>query len=45
MTARGKKFKEASKLIEGRKLYEPKAAIAIAKKASYAKFDGLYQYA
>ena len=39
MTARGKKYEEASKLIEGRKLYEPRAAIAIAKKASFAKFD------
>jgi large subunit ribosomal protein L1 len=39
MTTRGKKYKEASKLVEGRKLYEPKEAIAIAKKASYAKFD------
>ena len=39
MTTRGKKFKEASKLVEGRKLYEPKEAIGIAKKASFAKFD------
>jgi large subunit ribosomal protein L1 len=39
MTTRGKKYEEASKLVEGRKLYEPKEAIAIAKKASFAKFD------
>ena len=39
MTARGKKYEEASKLVEGRKLYDPKQAVAIAKKAGYAKFD------
>ena len=39
MTTRGKKYKEASKLVEGRKLYEPKEAVAIVKKAGYAKFD------
>jgi large subunit ribosomal protein L1 len=39
MAIRGKKFTEASKLVEGAKNYDPKEAIAIAKKASFAKFD------
>jgi large subunit ribosomal protein L1 len=39
MATRGKKFKEASKLVERNKTYEPKEAIAIAKKVAYAKFD------
>jgi len=39
MATRGKKFQEASKLVERNKTYEPKEAIAIAKKAAYAKFD------
>jgi large subunit ribosomal protein L1 len=39
MAIRGKKFTEASKLIDRAKAYDPKEAIAIAKKASFAKFD------
>lgn len=39
MAIRGKKFTEASKLIDSTKTYDPKEAIAIAKKASFAKFD------
>ena len=39
MATRGKKFRESSKLIESSKIYDPKEAIAIAKKAAYAKFD------
>jgi large subunit ribosomal protein L1 len=39
MAIRGKKFTEASKLVDGAKNYDPKEAIAIAKKASFAKFD------
>jgi len=39
MATRGKNYRASSKLIEGSKIYDPKEAIAIAKKASYAKFD------
>jgi large subunit ribosomal protein L1 len=39
MTTRGKKYQEASKLIEGAKAYEPKEGIALAKKAAFAGFD------
>jgi len=39
MAIRGKKFTEASKLVDRAKNYDPKEAIAIAKQASYAKFD------
>jgi len=39
MAIRGKKYKEASKLVEPLKTYEPKEAIEIAKKAAYAGFD------
>ncbi|MCX6013174.1 MAG: 50S ribosomal protein L1 [Chloroflexi bacterium] len=39
MTTHGKKYEEALKLIEENKLYSPEEAIAIAKKASYTKFD------
>jgi len=39
MAIRGKKFTEASKLVDRAKNYDPKEAIAIAKKASFAKFD------
>ncbi len=39
MVTRGKKFQEASKLVDRNKLYEPKEAVAIAKKAGFAKFD------
>jgi large subunit ribosomal protein L1 len=39
MATRGKNYRASSKLIESSKIYEPKEAIAIAKKASYAKFD------
>ncbi|MEI6185699.1 MAG: 50S ribosomal protein L1 [Dehalococcoidia bacterium] len=39
MATRGKNYREASKLIESSKIYDPKEAIAIAKKAAYAKFD------
>ncbi len=37
---RGKKYQEASKLVDKTKLYELKEAIALVKKASYSKFDG-----
>ncbi len=36
---RGKKYQEAAKLIEKGKAYPPQEAIALAKKASFAKFD------
>ena len=39
MAIRGKKFQEASKLVDRAKLYDPKEAVAIAKKASFAGFD------
>jgi large subunit ribosomal protein L1 len=39
MAIRGKKFTEASKLVDRATNYDPKEAIAIAKKASFAKFD------
>ena len=39
MATRGKNYRASSKLIESSKIYDPKEAIAIAKKASYAKFD------
>ncbi len=39
MARRGKKYEEAAKLIDGAKAYEPREAIALAKKAAYAKFD------
>ena len=39
MVTRGKKYQEASKLVERAKAYDPKEAIGIAKKAGFAKFD------
>jgi large subunit ribosomal protein L1 len=39
MAIRGKKFQEASKLVDRAKLYDPKEAVSIAKKASFAGFD------
>jgi large subunit ribosomal protein L1 len=39
MAKHGKKYNEATKLIEPDKEYEPQEAIAIAKKAAFAKFD------
>lgn len=39
MARHGKKYNEATKLIEPDKEYEPQEAIAIAKKAAFAKFD------
>ena len=36
---RGKKYQEASKLLDKSKTYSPEEAIELAKKASYAKFD------
>ena len=39
MATRGKNYREASKLVVSNKEYDPKEAIAIAKKAGYAKFD------
>ena len=39
MARRGKKYQEAAKLIDESKAYEPQEAIALAKKAAYAKFD------
>lgn len=39
MAQRGKKYLEAVKLVEHASLHDPKDAIALAKKAAYAKFD------
>ncbi|MFH1486403.1 MAG: 50S ribosomal protein L1 [Chloroflexota bacterium] len=39
MTIHGKKYVEASKLVEAGKAYDPKEAIQVAKKTGYAKFD------
>jgi len=39
MAGHGKKYNEAAKLIEPTKEYNPQEAIALAKKAAYAKFD------
>jgi large subunit ribosomal protein L1 len=35
----GKKYQEASELVDKSKTYSPEEAIELAKKASYAKFD------
>jgi len=35
----GKKYQEASKLVDRSRSYSPEEAIDLAKKASYAKFD------
>ncbi|MDH4269711.1 MAG: 50S ribosomal protein L1 [Dehalococcoidia bacterium] len=39
MEKHGKKYQEASKLVDKSKSYAPEEAIELAKKASYAKFD------
>jgi large subunit ribosomal protein L1 len=39
VTKHGKKYQEASKLVDKSKTYAPEEAIELAKKASYAKFD------
>jgi large subunit ribosomal protein L1 len=39
MAKHGKKYQEASKLLDKSKAYPPEEAIELAKKASYAKFD------
>ena len=39
MAKHGKKYEEASKLIDPQKEYDPKEAIALLKKASFVKFD------
>lgn len=39
MAIRSKKYVEASKLVDRSKVYDPKEAVAIVKKASFAKFD------
>ena len=39
MEKHGKKYQEASKLMDKSKTYSPEEAIELAKKASYAKFD------
>ena len=39
MTKHGKKYQEASKLVDKAKSYSPEEAIELAKKATYAKFD------
>jgi large subunit ribosomal protein L1 len=39
MARRGKKYQEASKLIDQAKTYSPREALELTKKASYAKFD------
>jgi len=39
MVIRGKKYQEASKLVDRAKVYDPKEAVALAKTASFAGFD------
>jgi large subunit ribosomal protein L1 len=39
MVTRGKKYQEATKLIDAGKLYQPEEAVALAKKAAFAGFD------
>jgi large subunit ribosomal protein L1 len=39
MATRGKNYREAAKLVGRDKAYEPREAVAIAKKSGYAKFD------
>jgi len=39
MPQHGKKYREASKLVEEEKLYQPEEALALLKKLSYVKFD------
>ena len=39
MTKHGKKYQEASKLVDRGKAYSPEEAIGLAKEVSYAKFD------
>jgi len=39
MVKRGKKYQEASKIVDSTKTYNPEEAISLAKKTSYAKFD------
>lgn len=39
MVTRGKKYEEVSKIVDRTKVYDPKEAVVIAKKASFAKFD------
>ncbi|MFU8795885.1 MAG: 50S ribosomal protein L1 [Dehalococcoidia bacterium] len=39
MAKHGKKYQEASKLVDGAKAYSPEEAIGLAKEASFAKFD------
>ncbi len=39
MPKRGKKYREAAKLVEKGKIYSPEEAIELAKKTSYAQFD------
>jgi len=39
MAKHGKKYQEAAKLVDRDRLYDPKEAIELAKKASYANFD------
>lgn len=39
MAERGKKYQAAVKLVDGERSYTPQEAVALAKKASFAKFD------
>ncbi len=39
MVTRGKNYREAAKLVSRDKTYDPREAVAIAKKSGYAKFD------
>jgi len=39
MAKHGKKYQEAAKLVDGNRLYDPKEAIELSRKASYANFD------
>jgi large subunit ribosomal protein L1 len=39
MSQRGKKYQEATKLVDRSKAYSPREAVDLAKKAAYAKFD------
>lgn len=40
MRKRGKKYREAAKLVDRQKLYTPEEAVSLAKEAQYVKFDG-----
>lgn len=39
MAIRGKRYQDAAKLVDGNRLYDPREAIELARKAAYANFD------